>query len=336
MYHITDFEAAFESDKEDDPLLDHPQQQCLPVVDGDDGDFVQSLSTVDGRRYLRQVRMEATKYRMIRTNEYDLNNQSSECSTTVQSTLTGRHPIWNSRSLINDLMSNFKYTRKLISIRRIQASETRTDFNSHFDISNIALGESILISLHLCPNKQPNQCGPNNAYANGHQPQIAFLCELDQIEVIRVLRFFRIWLRRDGYRPQLGLWLYGLLSLLDPIQTGDVFHELRILFVACNHARMRTLLEVATLDVERDKCDSSILKPSSCISLTSSSSLANGNHVGSSKCVPCERIRFHYKQHSTLCLIMLIIGHFFAQRDLLEPFEQCVDQYQNISTLNMP
>lgn len=378
MYHITDFEAPFESEKEDDPLLEHPQQQCLPVDDCDDSD--QSLLTVDGRRYLLQVRVEAAQYRLIRT----IANTPTQVSSppaglkSESSFVTMSHPIWNSKAFIASVLQKFKYTRKLSKLHRKQVSEARTDIELHFDIgravrtrqwwleycfgsprsrqdtapwgdeckdsdtwrdpdddeededdedddddfgsesekldfdrAKIALGESMLASLHLCPAAKENPGLVGNAYSNGHQPQISFLCELDQTEVIRVLRFFRIWLRRDGYRPQLGVWLFGLLSLLDPVQTGDVYNELRVLFVSCNQARMRTLLDASALDVKAEKSrgGESKLVPSTCNSQCPS---ATG-----SKCVPCERVTTLRKQHSTLCLVMLIIGHFFGQKDLI-------------------
>lgn len=387
MYHITDFEAAFESEKEDDPLVEHPQQQRLPVEDNDD--VAQCTQTVHGRRYLRHVRHEAAKYRVIRdVNQSGVpprnSSQLPESNSTKQ-TSTWSHPIWNSKTLVSDTIRNFKYSRKLVRMQRKQVSEKRADFGLKyfdmaravrtrqwwleycfgsprsraenpweedcnflkdfdanngdedeeeeededddeeeyanekekldFDTTKVAIGESVLGSLQLCAS-QATATGMGSAYVNGHQPQISFLCELDQTEVIRVLRFFRIWLRRDGYRPQLGLWLYGLLSLLDPVQTGDVYHELRLLFSSCNHARMQTLMDASAIKTERDK-NTDGLVASTCNALSRGGTAS----VTSSKCVGCERVRHLHKQHSTLCLIMLVIGHYFAQRDLISALQ---------------
>lgn len=93
-----------------------------------------------------------------------------------------------------------------------------------FAWDKIALGESIIAPLHLCLSREKAVFA--NAYANGHQPQISFLCELDQTEIVRILRFFRIWLRHDGYRLQIGLWLFRFLALLDTLQPREVYYEL--------------------------------------------------------------------------------------------------------------
>lgn len=384
MYHITDFEVAFESDKEEDSLLEHPQQQCLPVEDSDD--LEQSVLTIDGRRYLRQVRLEAANYPVFRTLT-DIPGKTAltlemNGDKTVSKQGSHFHPLWNSKALLVGVLHNVKYTRKLIKHHRNQVTQARTDFEVHFDLSRavrtrqwwleycfgsprsrhdslwddesthfkdsldagqdvedeeededddddddvvvseedkldfawdkLALGESMLASLHLCLVKEKSP-PIGNAYANGHQPQISFLCELDQTEVVRVLRFFRIWLRRDGYRPQLGLWLFALLTLLDSVQTGGVYHELRVLFASCNLARMQTLMMVSSIKVEKDKCQAKLV-PSSCISVSPVSS-------SSGKCSTCEQVRHLRKQHSTLCLVMLLIGHFFGQKDLIGALE---------------
>ena len=379
MYHITDFETAVESEKEDDSLVVPPQQQCLPVDDYDD--LAQSTLTIKERSYLKQVRIEAAHFKVIRSTNQIPQLYTESC--VEEANLGMSHSIWNSETLISDTIRHFKYIRKVIQLQRKHLSEARSDNQVHFDIARavrtrqwwfeycfgssrsrtenlweedltlskdvdkwqnaddvddeeeeeeedddddnshhvnedekldfdyvkMALGESILCSLTLCSSKE-NGHTAGNAYATGHQPQISFLCELDQAEVIKVLRFFQIWLRRDGYRPQLGLWLYGLLSLLDLVQTGHVYHELRVLFLSCNQARMRTLLDISSLKTERDS-NSGKLIASTCESVKSSGPNFTGN------CVTCERMRHFRKQYSTLCLIMLVIGHFFGQRDLL-------------------
>jgi len=387
MYHITDFEAPFESEKEDeDPLLDHPQQQCLPVDDFDDSG--QSPLTVDGRRYLKQVRVQATQYRLIRTSAHIPAADTRTVKQVDSPSPAMSHPFWNSKTLIASILHKFKYARKLNKMHRKHVSEARTGIELHFDIgravrtrqwwleycfgsahsrngpthwdgdtkdsdqawhdlkegeeedeededdddddneefvsqndkldfdrTKVALGESLLASLTLCITTKENMSPLSNThvYANGHQPQISFLCELDQTEVVRVLRFFRIWLHRDGYRPQLGVWMFGLLSLLDSVQTGDVYHELRLLFVTCNQARMRTLLEASALKTERDKPVDGKLVLSTCNTLSAS--------VTGSKCAACERVSHLHKRHATLCLVMLIIGYYFGQKDLIGALE---------------
>lgn len=387
MYHITDFEGAFEADKEEDSLLDHPQQQCLPVDDEDD--YEHAHLTCDGRRYLRQVRLESSQYHLMRAStkipSCGLPKSPAVKHLPASLTFGGFQPMWNSKALISSVLHNFKYTRKLIQLHRNQVSEVRKDMGVHFDISRavrtrqwwleycfgsprskgdilwddesanaksaesswhnaeneddaededddeddfanenekldfawdkMALGESMLASLRLCPAK--SKATFSNAYANGHQPQISFLCELEQTEIVRILRFFRIWLRRDGYRPQLGIWLFGFLALLDTLQTGDVYYELRVLFHYCNYARMRTLLSVSAIKVEKDQsCIHLVPSECSCKQFKPSSNLSS-----STKCSICEELHQLRKQHSSLCLVMFIIGNFFGQKDLIGALE---------------
>lgn len=380
MYHITDFEVAFEAEKEDDLLLDTPQQQCLPVDDKDD--YENAHLTADGRRYLRQVRHESSQYRVMRASGQLIPNCGDAAKNSESKRLSPNgiafiafQPMWNSKSLIDSVLHNFKYTRKLVQLHRNQVSQAHK--GAQFDIARavrtrswwleylfgspvskggsgmlwkdesakggwqgggdddedeeeeedeededgnedekldfawdkIALGESILASLHLCPPKEKSST--SNAYATGHQPQISFLCELEQPEIVRILRFLRIWLRRDGYRPQLGVWLFSFLALLDTLQPGDVYFELRLLFHACNYARMRTLVRVSGTKVMRDKSRVHLL-PSECESVSS---------VTIKSCAICDEMHQLRKQHSSLCLVMLIIGNFFQQKDLIGGLE---------------
>lgn len=187
------------------------------------------------------------------------------------------------------------------------------DFDKvNYDYEKVKLGELILWSSNLCP--QPNSPTAqsfagreNNAYAAGHFPQVSFLAELEQTEVINVLRFCRSWLRHEGYRPRLGLWLHSLLALLDPIQTSDVYHELRLLFTRCNQVRIQCLVEASGFKSKMMKHNGRLECRTKAI---------GGGIDG--QCKVCGRLIEIRKQHSTLCLVMVIIVHFFGQKDLID------------------
>lgn len=390
MYHITDFDSNVNTDDDEDQLFISPKQ-CLPVEDCDD--YEQCKFTYDSRLYLKQVRFEANRYKIIHSDIANIKTFKEDCASMLCENeefkedfdLNEPDSIWTCKQLISGVLQNFKRTRKFVELYRRQIFENRSDNDMHFDISSavrtkqwwfeycfgsipvrdnnmtmlrcsgvngdalhshifsdeeddddddddaeddywdydkvdfdyekVKRGELILWSLSLCSQNdakgQSIANRDNNAYAAGHLPQVSFLAELEQTEVVNVLRFCRTWIRHDGYRPRLGLWLYGLLALLDPVQTADVYHELRLLFTRCNQVRIQSVLEA-------NGFINKMVKQNIKLALSGCRKISNPNNTPTVQCKPCDRVIQLRKQHSTLCLVMVIIVHFFGQKDLID------------------
>ncbi|KAH9415136.1 hypothetical protein DERP_006225 [Dermatophagoides pteronyssinus] len=170
--------------------------------------------------------------------------------------------------------------------------------------------------------------------------QITFLAELDQLEIVKVLHdgliiiivIIIMMINNEQQQQQrnpsnIGHWLYCLLTLLDPIQIDNVYYELRLLFQTLNRQRKKILF-ITMERIRNNRKNSS----------NHQQVMDNGheaqqqqqqqpkNDDNRKQWWPKQQQQQQQQQiyrplkdqYCNICLIMMIIIHFFGQKDLLD------------------
>ncbi|KAH7642551.1 hypothetical protein HUG17_5596 [Dermatophagoides farinae] len=212
-----------------------------------------------------------------------------------------------------------------MDLKQIEFIENILWSTTTMNIDNGDYLDSSIIQRHHHHQQQQHE---NNmdAYTNGHWPQITFLAELDQMEIIKVLH---------------------------RIQTANVYYELRLLFQTCNRQRIKILLLAANRLKNYYYCccgenpdhnhhhhpppqqqqqqqqngrrktmiyrqQQKIQNEKSRRQQKSQNNNNNNNNFSSTFHQQQKIIHPLKDQYCAHCLIMIIIIHFFGQKDLLD------------------
>lgn len=131
-----------------------------------------------------------------------------------------------------------------------------------------------------CFNESEHNSERKNIYKT-KVPKIGLIAELSEKELLKLLSFHCEWLNEDGDSliVERCLWIYSLLAALNTIQLADTYSLLRQLSRQCSQIRYR-IQSVLGNDISDDECS--------------------------------------MKKISSLSLIIVLIGHYFKQKDLLD------------------
>lgn len=147
-------------------------------------------------------------------------------------------------------------------------------------INNHLIKLSKKIWREYCLDESESNSDQNNIYKT-KVPKIGLIAGLTENEILKLLSFHCEWLVEDGdlLIVERCLWIYSLLAGLNCIQIADTYSLLRQLSRQCSQIRYRI-------------------------------QSAMGKNISDDQC--------SMNKISSLSLIIILIGHYFKQKDLLD------------------
>nr|XP_046909946.1 gem-associated protein 2-like [Dermatophagoides farinae] len=290
-----------DSDKlnDDDALMNLVPR--LPVATFDSYD--PSIPPENGADYLRRVQLESQQEPSIKVAEqilirkpkcYDYHVKSIEEKEFIRSL-----PAFeiHEQSIVPSLIESFLTLRQHIDDLRTKCSDTR---------KLIQHTRKWWREYCFSHENKSNHMGykPENSY-HTNLPRLSLLARISQKEVCRLLYYHYEWLREDGHEKftiERGLWLYSLLAALDSIQPDDTYCLLRQITRLCS--RMRNEFQIYLYDNISGKDGDDVR-----ITVTVGH-IANDNQ--------CSVV---FQKLASLNLIILLVGYYFNQKDLLDSWK---------------
>ena len=285
-YESDNDESIYDDDDDDDQSSDMVMKTVLPVANFDDYD--PNIPPQSGAEYLRRVQLEAQREPNIKV--------ASNLNIILNSTLPYS---------LNNLMEDFDNDEFIPSKPKFSISQkTVSQVIDHFTITRQRLNElrdkSKEQFSHLrrseswwkefCLEKSKHSITTNEedlsqTRHNLNSPRLSLMNQLSQNQIYLLLKYQSEWILEE-YTPNNGLWIYSLLASLDTTQTGEVYSLLRVISRLCSRIRHKLVTNFEKQQFINDDKDS----------------------------------KSYSQKITSLILIIAIIGHFFGQKDLIDPY----------------
>ncbi|KAF7493142.1 hypothetical protein SSS_07846 [Sarcoptes scabiei] len=283
-----DYLKEYSDEEDDDEFISFNIVQRLPVADFDHYD--PKIPPVDGADFLRRVQLESEQLPKIKVagpesiSKFIVDNR-------IQKTLFND----NNDEFIRSVPI-FSIDETIILPKLIRQFEI---FKKFIEKSKKSIKNELKNDFKIDPNDKDQieeYCFKKNIEDNRNHYS-TLINQLEQEEICRLTQYQYEWLCNDTNQREDLLercrWIFMLLGAMDPIQSDHIIDLLRKISRQCSRIRNRVEIELSNLF------------------------LIETNRSDSKDVFDDRKLReFHHNVLSSLNLIILLIAHYFLQKDL--------------------